>query len=375
MEHISSDEMPRPGEVKRRKARERGAGGFCPPCHNLKRKRLQEEGRMIPEISGDFLQWLRGFYYVATSGSLSRAAHILHRSQSSVTYQIQSLEKALDNVLFVRVGNRLIPTASGEALLRWTIRTFDVVSGLHGALACSDGVLRGTVLISGTRPTFRMPYFMRALKDCLHVHPDVHVQLLPGYPDELIDDLERGKNDFSVLGLVTFPATCAFLPLFEAPQMLAVARAHPYALDPVPTAAQLAGLPYIHFIRPRSDKPYSSYFFSERLNGLMKTRSALSCSNYQTILEYVADGWGCAVIDAWSLLSFPHLLPRLAVYYLRDALPGLRYGVLMRKKSPLSPPAKALVGMITGALRGLDLTNIALDHPADPLRRFSGSAV
>ena len=29
---------------------------------------------MIEELNGDFIQWLRGFYYIAKTGSLRRAA-------------------------------------------------------------------------------------------------------------------------------------------------------------------------------------------------------------------------------------------------------------------------------------------------------------
>ena len=28
---------------------------------------------MLPEFSGDFIQWLRGFYYTATCGSMTAA--------------------------------------------------------------------------------------------------------------------------------------------------------------------------------------------------------------------------------------------------------------------------------------------------------------
>ena len=50
-----------------------------------------QECIMIEEFNGDFLQWIRGFYYVARTGSITRAARKMNRSQSSVSYQIQCL--------------------------------------------------------------------------------------------------------------------------------------------------------------------------------------------------------------------------------------------------------------------------------------------
>jgi len=47
---------------------------------------------MIDEFSGDFLQWLRGFYYVAKTGSVSLAALEMGRNQPAISHQIKSNE-------------------------------------------------------------------------------------------------------------------------------------------------------------------------------------------------------------------------------------------------------------------------------------------
>ena len=57
---------------------------------------------MIEELNGDFLQWLRGFYYVAQTGSIRRAAQMMNRNPSTISYQLRSLEEELNTVLFDR---------------------------------------------------------------------------------------------------------------------------------------------------------------------------------------------------------------------------------------------------------------------------------
>lgn len=84
----------------------------------------------------------------------------MHRTPSSISYQIQSLEQSLGNRLVARVGNLLVLTAAGHELLKWTIRTFDVVNALQEELACANGILRGVLSIAGMRPLFRMPQFL-----------------------------------------------------------------------------------------------------------------------------------------------------------------------------------------------------------------------
>lgn len=51
---------------------------------------------MIEELNGDFLQWLRGFYYVSQTGSIRRAAQMMNRNPSTISYQIDPRHHALD---------------------------------------------------------------------------------------------------------------------------------------------------------------------------------------------------------------------------------------------------------------------------------------
>lgn len=56
---------------------------------------------------------------VADSGNMSRAAEVVHRSQSAVSMQIKTLELALGKPLFERKPRSVVPTQDGEVLLRY----------------------------------------------------------------------------------------------------------------------------------------------------------------------------------------------------------------------------------------------------------------
>lgn len=75
---------------------------------------------MLEELNGDFLQWLRGFYYVAKTGSIRKAAEFMHRNPSTISYQIRALEQELNTVLFDRYKKTLRITPEGKKLLAWT---------------------------------------------------------------------------------------------------------------------------------------------------------------------------------------------------------------------------------------------------------------
>ncbi|WP_198021394.1 LysR substrate-binding domain-containing protein [Burkholderia sp. WSM2232] len=59
---------------------------------------------------------------VADAGNISRAAELVHRSQSAVSMQIKTLEAALGKPLFVRKPRSVLPTQDGEVLLAYARR-------------------------------------------------------------------------------------------------------------------------------------------------------------------------------------------------------------------------------------------------------------
>ncbi|MFR8581001.1 MAG: LysR family transcriptional regulator, partial [Bilophila wadsworthia] len=107
---------------------------------------------MIEELNGDFLQWLRGFYYVSQTGSIRRAAQMMNRNPSTISYQIRSLEEELNTVLFDRYKKSLRITPEGKKLFEWTVYTFETLRGLRSEVGTLSGKLQGTVTFSSNLP-------------------------------------------------------------------------------------------------------------------------------------------------------------------------------------------------------------------------------
>ena len=114
---------------------------------------------MIPELNGDFLQWLRGFYYVAKTGSVRRAAELMHRNPSTISYQLRSLETD-------RYKKSLQITPEGKKLLGWTITTFETLQSMRSAVGTSDGRLQGDIFLGAT-----LPVAIMAVDAWLMAHP------------------------------------------------------------------------------------------------------------------------------------------------------------------------------------------------------------
>lgn len=104
------------------------------------------------------LRHLRTFQVVARTMSFTRAAEQLDYAQSSVTAQIQLLEKELDVVLFSRLGRRISLTDAGSRLLAYADKMLNLADEAQFAVMNQDEPT-GTLLISSpeTLTAYRLP--------------------------------------------------------------------------------------------------------------------------------------------------------------------------------------------------------------------------
>jgi hypothetical protein len=87
---------------------------------------------------------------VADTGTISRAAEVVHRSQSAVSMQIKTLETALGKPLFVRGPRSVIPTQDGEILLTYARRMLALRDEAWAAVVRPD--ITGRVVIAAVYP-------------------------------------------------------------------------------------------------------------------------------------------------------------------------------------------------------------------------------
>ena len=86
---------------------------------------------------------LRTFIAIAETGSFTRAAEIVHKTQSAVSMQMKRLEERLDRPIFARDGRASKLTEDGERLLDYARRI--VKLNIEALAAFSDEELSGRV--------------------------------------------------------------------------------------------------------------------------------------------------------------------------------------------------------------------------------------
>ncbi|MFM0048285.1 LysR substrate-binding domain-containing protein [Caballeronia grimmiae] len=112
---------------------------------------------------------------VADTGSISRAAELVHRSQSAVSMQMKTLETALGKPLFVRKPRSVVPTQDGEVLLTYARRMIALRDEAWAAVVRPD--VTGRVVI-GVPDDYASSLFPPILKKFSATYPKVEIQVV-----------------------------------------------------------------------------------------------------------------------------------------------------------------------------------------------------
>lgn len=306
---------------------------------------------MIEELNGDFLQWLRGFYYITQTGSIRRAAEMMNRNPSTISYQLRSLEEELNTVLFDRYKKSLRITPEGKKLLEWTIYTFEALRGMRSEVGTLSGKLQGTVTFSSNLPFAAQ--VVGIVSDFRARHPDVNIKIRRALTYEVVNDVESSRVDFGLTGVTILPETSELEELFQARPLLIVRKGNSYHLPPKPGPEDLQRLPFVSFLSERMDDTGDPYFGVNMATSPYVKNTVLSVNNYHLMLRYVMHGVGAAIMDEMCLTasSYGTDWSSLVSYPLDEFLPIVRYGILVRKHKHLSPQAMGLMDNIRKELK------------------------
>ena len=175
---------------------------------------------------------LRTFVAIAESGSFTRGANMVHRTQSAVSMQMKRLETFLGRPLFLRQGRNAKLTREGEELLDSARRVLRLLDDTLSSLIQPDITGRVRVGTPDDYATHFLPgIFSRFASDYPHV--EVEVRCEPSA--SLLRRLQAGELDLSLVSCA--PGEEIGEILWQEPTVWAVSRRHPvHEQDPIPLA-------------------------------------------------------------------------------------------------------------------------------------------
>ena len=288
---------------------------------------------------------------VAREGSFGAAAASLGYTQSAVSQQIQTLERAVGERLVERPGGprRVSLTEAGEVVLRHAER---VVAGMEAAWADLQALSAGEAgtLRVGTYQSVGARILPDLMRRFVADRPGVEVHLTESTSDqELLDQLERGETDltFTVLPLPGGPFEA--VELMRDPYRVLAAVGSPLALaGRPPTLAELGEVPLIG----------SRHCFSgEQTERLIQGRGVVlnvvfRSDDNGTVQGLVGTGMAAALMPALAVEPNDDQIVILAT---AEELPPRRIALAWHRHRALSRAARSYIDRAVELCAGLDV--------------------
>lgn len=290
---------------------------------------------MISEKNGDFLQWLRGFYYTVKKGGIGEAAQAMGRAQSSVSHQIKCLEEQLGIQLFDRSRRKLELTDEGFKIFKKTIQLFDTVKSMEAIAHPKTKNLSGRISIVSPHAVL-LNFLPKYVTSFRNKHPKVSFLLDSGGLGYILEQIGNAEANFGIACPLSVPSHLVFAPLFDTKPVLISPYRSPWDIPPAVTLQEIAELPFIAFpVGTSIEKSVSRQFASKGLT----INTVLLLTHFEHIKSYVEMGMGVSIMDQYTLNQYDH--QRLRIHHLLDFEETRTYGIITRKNGYLSRTVRA----------------------------------
>lgn len=142
------------------------------------------------------LDQLHTFITIADTGSFTKAAEEVHRTQSAVSMQMRRLEERLGKALFQKDGRTNRLTEEGERLLTYARRLLRL--NRETLAAFDDNSLEGHIRI-GTPDDYADRFLPEIMARFSRSNPKVELSVICEPTYNLIDQLKRGNLDVAIV--------------------------------------------------------------------------------------------------------------------------------------------------------------------------------
>ncbi|QDQ83164.1 LysR family transcriptional regulator [Paraburkholderia megapolitana] len=139
---------------------------------------------------------LRAFVAVVDSGGFTAAAKQLHRTQSTISLRIRTLEERLETHVFLRNSRRLSLSRDGENFL---IHARRIIQVQNDAIAALNRGRREGVIRFGLPEDYAELWLPDLLKKFYALRPDVRPHIHCRMSLELLERLQAGELDLALV--------------------------------------------------------------------------------------------------------------------------------------------------------------------------------
>ncbi|OPA80131.1 LysR family transcriptional regulator [Paenibacillus selenitireducens] len=263
------------------------------------------------------LTYFQTFREVAKQQSFTRAAEQLGYAQSSVTMQIQKLEREYGVPLLERAGRQMRLTPPGEELLKYAVPMLDLFAESKEKIAQQLG---GSLTIGTTDSVaaYVLPSYLQQLRQFI---PGLTIQMYPEVEEVLLNNVSEGVFDVGVL-LDRLPASTLLRcqVIREESLVLIAPPDHPWTGQ---ASIRIEDLEGCEFIVTEESCAYRTLFENLLKENGVSFRIGFELGSLEAIKHCVMNGLGLAYmpriavedeINRGALAALPFEHPELKMY-------------------------------------------------------------
>lgn len=288
------------------------------------------------------LHQLRYFVAVARTRNFSRAAERCRVAQPSLSQQIIKLEEELGEKLFERTKRTVALTPAGEIFRAHAERVLDEVELAGESVREVSGMLRGRVVL-GALPTVAPYYLPARLRRFAQAFPGIEVVVHEDTTAQLAAAVLAKEIDLALVSLPVERAGLAAVEFFDEPLLVALPAGHRLAAK---RRLRLDDLESEAFILMKEGHCLTGQALQFcRLNGF-SPRVSFRSAQIETVLAFVAAGWGVSIVPAMAKASVPRGVVCRGMAGMSRSIGTIRHG-----GRPMSRAAQALADFLRQPVR------------------------
>src|SRR6202165_840762 len=139
---------------------------------------------------------LRTFIAIVETGSFTKAAEVVHKTQSAVSMQMKRLEERLARAFFARDGRASKLTEDGDRLLDYARRIIKL--NIEALTAFSDAELSGRVRL-GVPDDYADRYLPEIMARFSRAYPGVELSVICEPSVDLLERIDANEIDLAIV--------------------------------------------------------------------------------------------------------------------------------------------------------------------------------
>jgi DNA-binding transcriptional LysR family regulator len=287
----------------------------------------------------DFEQ-IATFVEVAHSGSFSRAAQRLYRTQPAVSTQVRLLEKQCGHALFVRHARQVELTPAGNTLLRYGERLRELRAAAISDLESLRKHPRGSVAIAANEATvlYVLPAMILQFK---REYPDIRLELNRNFTRKIIEKVLENTVDFGVVTLPFKHAHLNILPIHRDEVAVLAPPDHPLAQKTSVRLEEVIDYPLLYPKTGQTRQHLDRYLrrFQDRL------KISMELASVETIKKFVATGIGITLMSS-GFAQAEQAAGILRVIPIEDQKIYRELGLIYHRHKYICPVGEALLNTV-----------------------------